>query len=67
MEKPVAQLDCIHMPSDPPSALVETLQKEVFYRDDVEIGLGLSFHCYRQIFEHLRSHGTVLEFTQYDD
>ncbi|WP_193171267.1 hypothetical protein [Nisaea nitritireducens] len=64
MVKPMAQIDYIRMPSEPPSNLVETLQRDVFYNDDVEIGLGLSFHCYRRIYEHLRSHGMVLEYTK---
>ena len=62
MDRPIPTIDYIQMPSEPPAALVQTLQREVFYRDDIEIGLGLSFHCYIRIFEYLRSHGTILDF-----
>lgn len=67
MDNTVTQIKYVHMPSEPPAALVEKLQGEVFGRDDTEIGLGLSFHCYRRIFEYLQSHGTVLEFRKPDN
>lgn len=67
MDRPIPKIDYIQMPSEPPAALVQALQREVFYRDDIEIGLGLSFHCYIRIFEYLRSHGAILEFTRGSD
>ena len=67
MDRQIPKISYIHMPSEPPAALVQALQREVFYRDDIEIGLGLGFHCYLRIFEYLRSHGTVLEFSQQGD
>jgi len=49
----------IRMPSEPPAKLVEMLSRKVFYNDDVEIGVGLTFICYREIHSYLESHGTV--------
>lgn len=67
MKKPVTQTEYTWMPSEPPAAVIEALQREVFYRDDIEIGLGLSFHCYRRIFSHLRLQGSASGSTESDD
>ena len=49
----------VRMPSEPPAALVEVLSRKVFYNDDVEIGIGLSFMCYREIHAFLESRPPV--------
>tara|TARA_R110001599_G_scaffold184456_3_gene377923 strand:- start:3721 stop:4023 length:303 start_codon:yes stop_codon:yes gene_type:complete len=49
----------VRMPSEPPAALVEALSRKVFYNDDAEIGVGLSFICYREIHAFLNSRPPV--------